>query len=471
MPRVPLWRYALAGLVGVASTASAQNRPGSAYHVPTTTRPTPAWYDDAKLGIFIHWGAYSVPAWAPPLTPADVATFDWSHAMENNPYAEWYLNTMKFPDSPTGRHHAATWGRNFDYTNFFRTFDQESRRWNPDQWARLFRRTGARYVVLTTKHHDGFLLWPSRQVNPNRPADLQHTTRDIVGELTAAVRRNGMRMGLYYSGGLDWSFNPARIDDVPSMRKTIPNTEAYGRYADQHWRELIERYQPSILWNDIGYPSTGQPAAIVRDFYARTPDGVVNNRWGNDLGDYLTPEFQNVPDVPPHKWESCRGIGFSFGYNAAEQAENMLTSAQLIEMFVDIVARNGNLLLDLGPRPDGSIPELQLERLNALGDWLQVNGDGIFGTRPWRQPTGTTVDGLPIRYTRKGRTLFAFLMSPAGASVVLPDLRGLEFSRVRQLGSRRPLRFAKTETGLSVTLTPAASGYPLGLAIETTGEP
>ncbi|MCC7131401.1 MAG: hypothetical protein IT352_02085 [Gemmatimonadales bacterium] len=114
---------------------------------------------------------------------------------------------------------------------------------------------------------------------------------------------------------------------------------------------------------------------------------------------------------------------------------------------------------------------MQLERLNALGDWLQVNGDGIFGTRPWRQPTGTTVDGLPIRYTRKGRTLFAFLMSPTGASVVLPDLRDLEVSRVRQLGSRRPLRFAKTETGLSVTLTPAASGYPLGLAIETTGEP
>lgn len=459
--------WALGGAI-LPPSALGQDRPATAYRDPTTTRPIPAWYDDAKLGIFVHWGAYSVPAFAPPLTVASAAAFDWSHAMENNAYAEWYLNTMKFPESPTGRHHAATWGPDYDYTNFFRTFDRESRRWNPEQWARLFRRVGARYVVITTKHHDGFLLWPSRYPNPNRPADLQHTTRDIVGELTAAVRRNGMKMGLYYSGGLDWSFNPARIDNVQSMRKTIPNTEAYGRYADQHWRELIERYQPSILWNDIGYPSTGNPAAIVREFYERTPDGLVNNRWGNELGDYLTPEYQSVHDIPPRKWESCRGIGFSFGYNAAEQAENMLTSAQLIDMFVDIVARNGNLLLDLGPRPDGSIPDLQLERLNALGDWLRINGEGIFGTRPWRRPDGKTADGRPVHYTRNGATVFAFLTAPGGSDVTLPDLRNVPVTAVRLLGRKGGVRFTTTDAGLTVTLTrPRPDTSPLGIAITT----
>ena len=446
--RIPL-PAALLGVSLAFASAVAQDRPASSYKAPASTRPIPTWDDDAKLGIFIHWGACSVPAFAPPLTLADTATFDWSHAMENNAYAEWYLNT-----------------------NFFRTFDRESRRWNPEQWARLFQRAGARYVVITTKHHDGFLLWPSRQPNPNRPADLQHTSRDIVGELTAAVRKHGMKMGLYYSGGLDWSFNPTRIDNIQSIRKTIPESDAYGRYADQHWRELIERYQPSILWNDIGYPKTGDPAAIVNEFYTKTPDGLVNNRWGNELGDYLTPEYQSVHDIPPRKWESCRGIGFSFGYNAAEKAENMLTSAQLIAMFVDIVARNGNLLLDLGPRADGSIPELQVERLNALGDWLRVNGEGIFGTRPWKQPDGKTGDGRPVRYTRKGATVFAFLMTPNGTDVMLPDLKPETVTAVRVLGGLGAIRFAGTTDGLKITFAGTApTAGPLGIAIDTRTTP
>jgi alpha-L-fucosidase len=239
--RIPM-PACLLGLSLAFTPAVAQDRPASSYKAPASSRPTPQWFDDAKLGIFIHWGAYSVPAFAPPLTLADTATFDWSHAMENNAYAEWYLNTMKFPDSPTGRHHVATWGGNYDYTNFFRTFDRESRRWNPEQWARLFQRAGARYVVITTKHHDGFLLWPSRQPNPNRPADLQHTSRDIVGELTTAVRKHGMKMGLYYSGGLDWTFYPRPIRDMGDLFAAVPPGQDYRAYALAQVRELIERY-------------------------------------------------------------------------------------------------------------------------------------------------------------------------------------------------------------------------------------
>jgi len=173
------------------------------------THTVPDWYSDAKLGIFIHWGLYSVPAWAPP--SGELGKVDRNKWFYQNPYAEWYLNSLRLKDSPTYKHHIETYGAKFDYYDFATIFNKDTQQWKPSEWAKLFHGTGARYVVLTSKHHDGFRLWPSQVPNPKRPSDSITAKRDLVGELTAAVRAEGLKMGLYYSGGLDWTFEPKPI--------------------------------------------------------------------------------------------------------------------------------------------------------------------------------------------------------------------------------------------------------------------
>ncbi len=241
------------------------------------THTVPEWYHDAKLGIFVHWGLYSVPAWATPV--GELGKVDFSVWFANNPYSEWYLNSLRIEGSPTQKHHRETYGVDFDYMDFAPKFNEALEGWDPSAMAGLFAEAGARYVVLTTKHHDGFTLWPSDVENPNLPPDRRSTVRDVVGDLTAAVKAAQMKMGFYYSGGLDWSFNPEPIDTVEEVRSTILHTQEFADYADAHRRDLIRKYDPAILWNDIGYPEQAGLAQIVADFYNTRPDGLINNRF------------------------------------------------------------------------------------------------------------------------------------------------------------------------------------------------
>ncbi|MBI1355503.1 MAG: alpha-L-fucosidase [Acidobacteria bacterium] len=404
------------------------------------THRLPAWFDDAKLGIFVHWGLYSVPAWATPL--GELGKVDFNVWFKNNPYAEWYLNSLRIDGSPTQKHHRETYGADFDYMQFAPMFNKAVEAWDPSAMASLFSGVGARYVVLTTKHHDGFTLWPSDVDNPHLPDDLQGTKRDIVGELTRAVKTDGMRMGFYYSGGLDWSFNPEPIDTKEKVRSTINHTQEFADYADAHWRELINKYEPSILWNDIGYPKQSHLAEIVADFYNRFPDGVINNRFETGIEgdpprhhDFVTPEYSKMDAITDYKWETCRGLGFSFGYNQVETAEHTIGEAELIHLLADIVSKNGNLLLNVGPKPDGSIPELQEARLEALGKWLDVNGEAIFDTRPWERADGETDGSVPVRFTQRGGARYAILLGePKSAKVTLDAGPVVEGAKVALLG-------------------------------------
>ena len=411
----------------------------------------PEWFQDAKLGIFVHWGLYSVPAWAPPT--GELGKVDWNLWFSSNPYAEWYMNTWRIQGSQTWNHHVKTHGPNFDYLNFVPSFNQSVQKWNPNEWAKLFQAVGARYVVLTTKHHDGFTLWPSSVKNPHRKPDQQGTQRDLVGELTQAVRSQGLKMGLYYSGGLDWSFTEAPIKSLADLKTTAPQTEEYARYADAHWRELMQRYQPAILWNDISYPKLGQVKEIFAEFYNSQPDGVINNRWAVDFADITTPEYAKYDKITPQKWESCRGIGFSFGYNQAEGPEHMLSVDKLVDLLVDVVSKNGNLLLNVGPMADGTLPPLQVERLQGLGSWLQVNGEAIFGTRPWVRAEGQTSEGLPVRYTVKGDSVYAILLEkPKESKVVIEGVMAEDKTRIQLLGSSQELRWLQAGKALSISL-------------------
>jgi alpha-L-fucosidase len=413
--------------------------------------PLPEWYDDAKLGIFIHWGLYSVPGWAPLSHPNhDFSAQDY---IVNNPYAEWYYNTMRIEGSPTQKYHRETYGADYNYYNFAPIFNKEIQKWNPDAMAQVFRAAGARYVVLTSKHHEGFTLWPSTTPNPTLPADRQHASRDLVGELTAAVRKQGLRMGLYYSGGYDWTFVPGPIRVAADYESVQPESEAYGKYADAHMRELIQRYKPALLWNDINYPKSGHPLEIMAEYYNAVPDGVIDDRFGVKHHDFTSPEYEHLDKISPTKWEECRGLGRSFGYNRAEGQAETIPADELIYLLVDIVSKNGNLLLDVGPEADGSIPPVQLERLQALGDWLSLNGEAIYATHPWNRAEGTTADGIPVRFTQNSPYVYAILLGvPHTPSITIHAITPMPGSKIYLVGQTEPLVWSQHARDVRITL-------------------
>ena len=420
----------------------------------------PEWFQDAKLGIFIHLGLYSVPAWAKPT--GELGTIDWKVWFINNPYAEWYLNSLRIPNSPTAHYHQAAYGTDFDYYRFSERFNEGIEYWDPHQWAKLFHKVGARYVVITTKHHDGFRLWPSSVQNPHADGRNLSAKRDIVGDITAAVRASGMKMGFYYSGGLDWTFTQKPIMSREDLMERVPQSEEYARYADAQWRELIHRYQPSVLWNDISYPKVGEIPQIFAEYYNTVPDGVINNRFGVEYKDYTTPEYAKYDKITEKKWESCRGL---------EGAEQVIAPDKLIALLVDIVSKNGNLLLNIGPRSDGSISAIQLDRLHKLGTWLDINGEGLFGSRTWVRPYATNADGTDVRFTKKDGSLYVFFLNrPEGDTLRIPGVRAKEGTQVQVLGLRAGNSYKQRDNDVLVMLEeqPQTRG---ALAVRMTPEP
>ena len=412
------------------------------------------WFHDAKLGIFLHWGLYSVPAWAPRVDRVDevIRASGFRGFYRNNPYAEWYRNSYRVPGSLTAAHHRETYGAR-DYGDFVTEFDRDSGMADTDALADALKDAGAEYVVLTAKHHDGFLLWPSDR--PCAGKLPRCARRDLVGDLATAVRKAGMRMGLYYSGGYDWSVYDRVLRRNADATLAMPVGPEYEQYASGHLRELIERYRPSVLWNDIGWPGGGNLAALVNDYYAQVPEGVVNDRWqegpasrgplktalirasgavaqlawplvrrmAGTVGgtppahaDFTTPEYQKHDEIQERKWEQSRGIGHSFAFNRNESAADTVSVEELVHDFVDVVSKNGNLLLGVGPRADGSIPAEQQRVLSGLGSWLRTNAEAIKGTRPWRTAVGRTDRGVPLRFTSSGGAVHVILLDSAPAS-------------------------------------------------------
>ncbi len=330
-------------------------------------RPTPSWFLDGKFGIFIHWGVYSVPAWGAPRS-----------------YAEWYWQRMadRKPDNVWWQFHRKNYGESFDYKDFAPMFRAEL--FDPAQWADIFRRSGARYVVLTSKHHEGFCLWPSQEANrawgrPWNSVDIG-PRRDLLGDLAQAVRAQGLKMGFYYSL-YEW-FNPLWKADRQ-------------RYVREHmipqFKDVVTRYRPSIIFSDGEWDmpsSEWKSEELLAWLFNESPcreDVVVNDRWGKETrhrhGTYYTTEYGAGMKDAAHAWEENRGMGYSYGYNRAETIDDYRPAREMIMMLADLVSRGGNLLLDIGPTGDGRIPVIMQQRLLEIGDWLRVNGEAIYGTR------------------------------------------------------------------------------------------
>lgn len=345
------------------------------------TRPTPAWFQRAKFGIFIHWGLYSIPAWAP-----------------KGYYAEWYWQWVGAP-IPKGisekerlmrleakAHHKAHFS--CAYEDFADQWDISG--WQPEQWAELFAKAQARYVIPVAKHHDGFCLWNSPQASAtyHRPWNSVQAAprRDIIGDLGQSVRAKGLDYGVYYSL-MEW-FSP--VWQEKGREQYVEEVMIPQIY------DLIDSYDPQVLWTDgewLANDREWRAPEILAWLFNHEKVGqtiAVNDRWSS--GDrshiqagYLTTEYGAGLANGQRAWEQCRGMGTSFGINTNESVATYRSARELVLLLIDCVSRGGNFLLNVAPEASGRIPEAQKNILLEMGAWLEENGEGIFDTQPYEK--------------------------------------------------------------------------------------
>jgi alpha-L-fucosidase len=435
-------------------------------------RPLPAWFEDAKFGIFFHWGLYSVPAWSP-----------------RGSYAEWYQywlterkvrGLIDVDGNAVFEHHIKKYGRDFPYQRFADMFTAEG--FDANEWAKLIEDSGAKYAVLVTKHHDGFALWPSKQASEHfgRPWNTYETAahRDIVGEYAAAFRKTNLKVGMYYSL-YEW-YDP--LWQKPDK----------SDYVERHFlpqvKDLVVRYKPDLLWADGDWelPDTAwKSREFLAWLYNESPvkDGIiVNDRWGGGRlkhGGYFTPEYE--PGLAfDRAWEECRGIGYSFGFNNVEDVQDYASPEALVLMLSEIVSNGGNLLLDVGPDATGKIPPIMQERLLQMGQWLRVNGEAIYRTRKWKRsvqwsegdrgykPQGLerggryilkeTLDPDPgyaakqMFFTSTDSNVYAIVPKFPVGSLVIKDMTAAPNATVTLLGTRNSYAWKQSGADLTVSV-------------------
>ena len=352
------------------------------------SRHVPDWFADAKFGIFIHWGLYSVPAYT-----------------EKGQYAEWYMQQIRDENSAARKFHDRVYAPGTQYEDFVSGFKAEL--FDADEWAKLFEKSGAKYINLVSKHHDGFCLfksdyawnWNSVDVGPHR---------DFCGELKAALEKTDVKFGVYHSV-YEW-FHPLYLKDpeeyavkhlIPMLKELITKYEPWTLFTDGEWDH------PSSVWHSTDFLQWLYNESPVKDTI------VPNDRWGREtrgrLGGNFTTEYgiidngRRIEEVELDRpFEECRGIGASFGLNRIEGVDEYLSSKELIETLCSLVSKGGNFLLNIGPAADGTIPVIMQERLLDMGKWLSVNGDAIYGTRIY---TKAPQEGT--YYTRKGDKVYA----------------------------------------------------------------
>lgn len=379
-------------------------------------RPVPDWFGDAKFGIFIHWGLYSVPAYT-----------------RRGQYAEWYgMQYGKANQPEVSEFHERVYGKNFKYADFVNGFKAEL--FDADEWAELFQNAGARYINLTSKHHDGFCLfktdlapfWNSVDVGPHR---------DICAELKAACDKTAdVRFGVYHSV-YEW-WNPIYLRNPeeyalkhlhPMLKELIENYQPHTLFTDGEWDK------PSEVWHSTEFLTWLYNESSVREFI------VPNDRWGKETrgkyGGNFTTEYGEVhPGIKldpncGRPFEECRGIGKSFGFNRIENSGDYLDTKALLVMLCDLVSKGGNMLLNVGPAADGTIPVVMQERLLGMGKWLKVNGEAIYGSRVY-----TREESEGVYYTQKDGSIYAIVEKYPYGNIILDKIPYSEGMKVSLLG-------------------------------------
>ncbi len=386
-------------------------------------RPVPKWFGDAKFGIFIHWGLYSVPAYT-----------------KKGCYAEWYKDQLKDPNHPTAIFHNRVYSPNTKYEDFASMFKAEL--FDAKEWADLFKKSGAKYINLVSKHHDGYCLYPSEYAWNWNSWDIG-PHRDFCMELRDAMEGTGVKFGVYHSV-YEWT-NPIYLRDPeeyalkhlhPMLKELIEKYQPWTLFTDGEWDH------PSSTWHSTEFLTWLYNESSVKDFI------VPNDRWGNEtrgkLGGNFTTEYgtidgnRKIEDVILDRpFEECRGIGKSFGFNRIETTEDYMTAKELLETLCDLVSKGGNFLLNIGPNADGTIPVIMEERLLQMGQWLEVNGDAIYGTDIY-----TKEPQKDVYYTKKGEKVFAITNKFPFGTLVLdkvpysPDLKAKLLSHPAEIKVR-----------------------------------
>ncbi|MGC9349348.1 MAG: alpha-L-fucosidase, partial [Anaerolineae bacterium] len=433
----------------------------------------PRWYLDGKFGIFIHWGVYAVPAFG----------------------NEWYPRNMYQRDHPEYKHHLETYGphTDFGYKDFIPAFTAE--KFSPTAWAELFADAGARFVVPVAEHHDGFAMydcgfsdWTAVKMGPKR---------DIIGELAAAVREKGMVFGLsshraehywYFDGGNTF---PSDVQDpqyADFYGPAAPHPEDHHDFSAapptpeflDDWLartcELVDKYHPQLVWFDwwIGNlafePYLKRFAAYYYNQGATWDKGVAINYKYEAYPEgtaVLDVERGQLSEIRPEFWQTDTSVSRnSWGYI---RDHNYKSVTDIVHDLIDMVSKNGALLLNIGPRPDGTIPEPEVEMLREIGRWLGINGEAIYGTRPWRTfgegptevPSGAFTDtkreaftGQDIRFTKKDDALYATVLAWPGKRLTVKSLAGEEITGVELLGHTGTLSWSVDGEGLHVLMPP-----------------
>jgi alpha-L-fucosidase len=429
----------------------------------------PDWFKDDKFGIFIHWGLYCVPAFG----------------------NEWYPRNMYIDGSPEFRHHQETWGPQsaFGYKDFIPMFKAEA--WDPEAWVELFEAAGAKYVVPVAEHHDGFPMYDCSFTNTN--AAKMGPCRDIVAELEMAVRKMGLKFGVsshrafnarYYTFSESFDTNNPDWHKLYGIPRKADEPVSYAFVLDWYARvrELIEKFSPDVLWFDFGWH---------RDEFEPWRPRVAAHYYNHALAHGYEPVLQykdKLPDdvavwdiergkldrIREYYWQTDTSVSYkSWCYI---EDDDFRSVSSIVHDLVDIVSKNGNLLLNVGPKPDGTLPQEVVELLRGVGRWLDLNGEAIYGTRPWvtfgEGPTGVpkafrehdqaAFTAQDVRYTQKGDALYATLMGwPQQGQVTLAALAeggpvgADQVVGVGMLGNDKALTWTQNSAGLAVQLPPA----------------
>ncbi len=392
------------------------------------------WWRDATFGMFIHWGVYSVPAGE-------------YKGKEVKGIGEWIMETAKIPIP--------------EYEEYARQFDPQ--KFNAKEWVRIAKEAGVKYIVITSKHHDGFGLWDSK-VTKYDIMDISPYKRDILRELTAACKEAGIHMCFYHSI-LDWHQPDAKSEKYPHQATTKPVFSKYREdYMKPQLTELLKNYDPAVLWFDgewIPEWTEVQGKALYNYLRNIKPDLIINNRVGKGrsgmqgmneykdaAGDFGTPEQEILEGTSDYDWESCMTMNDTWGFKKSDH--NWKSSATLIHNLVDIAAKGGNYLLNIGPTSEGEIPAPSVERLLEMGKWLKINSEAIYATNSLKNYK----EGDNIKFTvnKDGKHIYAILTKKDGNEIRISSINPGKGSKIYMLGVKDALKWKEENEALVVTL-------------------